>query len=266
VIGIRRALFLYTRFMAQHLKSVVEYQASFVIMFCAGILMHVPGLVFLWVIYAQIPAIQGWRLEEALFLYAMIFFTEGMTSFFIEGTWKLSFLAHNGGLDRYLLRPAPPLLQVLGDAVGMHGIGPILIGAALLWQSLTAAPVAWTPGRVALVAALLVSALVIRGAIILASNAAVFWVPGLGVTLAVAVGDIGDFAKYPLTIYALGVQALITWVLPFAFISFYPAALIFGRPEGQVLGWLTPLVAVVSGLLALGIFRAGLRRYESTGH
>jgi ABC-type uncharacterized transport system permease subunit len=30
--------------------------------------------------------------------------------------------------------------------------------------------------------------------------------------------------------------------------------------------WLTPLVALVCVLLALGIFRAGLRRYESTGH
>lgn len=61
-------------------------------------------------------------------------------------------------------------------------------------------------------------------------------------------------------------QVLITWLLPFAFISFYPAALIFGRPEGQLIGWLTPLVAVVCAGLALLTFQAGLRRYESTGH
>lgn len=263
---VRRAAFLYTRFMVQNLKSVVEYQMSFVIMLFAGMLIHVPGLVFLWVIYAKIPTLHGWRLEEALFLYAMIFFTEGMTSFFIEGTWQLSFLAHNGDLDRYLLRPVPLLLQIIGKAVGMHGIGPILIGATLLWRALSTTTLPWTPDRMLLALMLLLSALVIRGAIILASNAAVFWVPGVGVTVAVAIGDIGDFAKYPLTIYALGIQVLITWVLPFAFISFYPAALIFGRPEGQVLGWLTPLVAMASAVLAIGIFRVGLRRYESTGH
>lgn len=262
----RRIWFLYTRFMAQHLKSVLEYQANFVIMLAAAIMTHVPGLVFLWVIFQQVPLIQGWRLEEALFLYAMILFTEGITSFSIEGTWRLSQLVHMGDLDRYLLRPVSPLLQIVGAAVGVHGIGPTLIGVALLWRSLSAAPIAWGLERVALVALLLVSAVVIRAAIIIVSNAAVFWVPGLGVTVAVAVGDIGDFAKYPLSIYALGVQVLITWLLPFAFISFYPAALIFGRPEGQLIGWLTPLVAVVCAGLALLIFQAGLRRYESTGH
>jgi ABC-2 type transport system permease protein len=262
----QRNLFLYTRFIAQHLKSVVEYQTSFVIMLCAGVLIHVPGLLFLWVIYERIPQIQGWKLEEALFLYAMIFFTEGMTSFFIEGTWRLSWIVHQGDLDRYLIRPAPTLLQVIGSSVGMHGIGPIIIGIVMLWQAMASSAIPWTLGRVLMVVLLLISALVIRGAIIIASNAAVFWIPGLGVTMAVAVGDIGDFAKYPLTIYTLGVQALITWILPFAFISFYPAALIFGRAEGQILGWFTPLVALVCGILAVAIFRAGVNNYEGAGH
>jgi ABC-2 type transport system permease protein len=261
-----RNIMLYTRFMAQHLKSVVEYQTNFVIMLLAGVIIHVPGLAFLWLIYERIPTIHGWSLQQALFLYAMVFFTEGATSFFIEGIWRLSWIVHLGDLDRYLLRPAPTLVQVIGNAVGLHGIGPLVIGAILLWQALQAQAMLWTPARIGLVLLLIASAVAIRGAIVIISNTAVFWIPGLGVTLAVAIHDIGDFAKYPLTIYALGVQALITWIIPYAFISFYPAVLIFGHPEGQTTAWLTPLIALACALGAIAFFRAGVRRYEGTGH
>jgi ABC-2 type transport system permease protein len=62
------------------------------------------------------------------------------------------------------------------------------------------------------------------------------------------------------------VQALITVVVPYAFISFYPASTLFGKmPWGQY-GWLAPVVAIYAACMAGLIFRRGLRRYESTGN
>ncbi|HEX7498190.1 MAG TPA: ABC-2 family transporter protein [Candidatus Limnocylindrales bacterium] len=82
----------------------------------------------------------------------------------------------------------------------------------------------------------------------------------------VFVHQLGDFAKYPITIYLLGVQALIVVAVPFAFISFFPTAFVFGVEAWSIAGLLTPLVAVYSLVMAVTIFRIGLRHYESTGH
>jgi ABC-2 type transport system permease protein len=257
---------IYLRLISQHFKAIVEYQLNFVIMLLAGVFTHVPGLIFLWLIYARIPTIQGWSFGEVLFIYGMTFFTEGITSLIVEGFWMLGRMVHRGELDRYLVRPVPLPVQILGSAVGLHGIGPTVIGAALIGQALAHAPVLWTPARVAAALVLLISAIVIRCAIVIVPNAIVFWAPGVNSRVAVSVAEFGDFAKYPISIYGLGLQALVTLVVPFAFISFFPATYLFDKPDGARWGLLVPVVAVYSLIVTLAVWRRGLRRYESTGH
>ena len=58
---------------------------------------------------------------------------------------------------------------------------------------------------------------------------------------------------------------LMTWIVPFGFTSFYPATVVLGRGDfAAVARWLLP-VAVGWVLLSFGVWRVGLRRYESTG-
>ena len=64
----------------------------------------------------------------------------------------------------------------------------------------------------------------------------------------------------------MAVQALIVIAVPFAFVSFFPTAFIFGVDAWSIQGFLTPLVAIYSVLMAVWLFRVSLRRYESTGH
>lgn len=265
-MGWRRFGLIYTRLITQHFKAVVEYQLNFVIMLLAGLMTHVPGLIFLWLIYARIPNIQGWSFGEVLFIYGVTFFTEGLTSLLIEGFWMLGQMVHRGELDRFLVRPVPITVQILGSAVGLHGIGTTLVGAALIGRALVSTTVVWTPVRIVAALALLVSAIAIRCAIVIVPNTIVFWAPGVNSSVAVSVAEFGDFAKYPITIYGLVIQALVTLVVPFAFISFFPATYLFDKPGGTRWGLLVPLVALYSLALALLVFRRGLRRYESAGH
>jgi ABC-2 type transport system permease protein len=262
----RRMGYIYTRLISQHFKAVVEYQLNFVIMLLAGIFTHVPGLIFLWLIYARIPTIQGWSFGEVLFVYGATFFTEGVTSLLVEGFWMLGGMVHRGELDRYLVRPVPVLVQILGAAVGLHGIGTTLIGAALIVRALSSVTVLWTPTRIVAALVLLLSALIIRCAIVIVPNAIVFWAPGVDSSVAVSIAEFGDFAKYPITIYGLALQALVTLVVPFAFISFFPATYLFDKPDGARWGLLVPVVAAYSLIVTLVVLRRGLRRYESVGH
>lgn len=75
-----------------------------------------------------------------------------------------------------------------------------------------------------------------------------------------------SFAQFPLSIYGRGLQVLLTYGVPFAFVSYYPAAWVFGKEHVGWVGLLTPAVALYAALMARAIFRLGLRRHESTGN
>ncbi|HXO17777.1 MAG TPA: ABC-2 family transporter protein, partial [Candidatus Dormibacteraeota bacterium] len=79
-----------------------------------------------------------------------------------------------------------------------------------------------------------------------------------------------DFTRYPISIYTRGVRIVLTFVLPFAFMNYFPAAYFLQKADaglhlGPAIGLLTPAV----GLAWLGasylFWLFGLRHYQGTG-
>ncbi|MGZ4358239.1 MAG: ABC transporter permease [Gaiellaceae bacterium] len=272
---IGRSFTLYARCLAVQIKAVLEYQADFWILMMASVLMNLVGFVFLWTIFTKIPSVNGWSFWEVVVIYALVFVAEGVGSLFFEGTWNLAFLVNRGELDFMLLRPVSPISQVMSCAIGMNGLGNLLLGGTLIGLSLAHLQIHWTAGKIALALLLLVSSVSIKVGLNLATNASAFWFQNPFSVFAFSMHQLGDLARYPITIYALGVQAMITVAIPFAFISFFPAGAVFAKGDWNVggvelplrwLGLATPLVAAYCLGMGVYLFRRGLRRYESAGN
>lgn len=262
----RRTLYLYYRLISGQLRAILEYQTDFIILMGSAVLTQLLGIIFLRVIFDRIPDINGWGFWEVAFMYAMIYVTEGIGSLFFEGTWRLGGLINRGELDMLLLRPVSPILQVLASGVGVNGIGNLVTGSIIIGQALVHMDIDWTWDRIGIAVIVLLSAAVVRIAINLASNCANFWLRNAGNAFPLMVVNIGDFAKYPITIYPSFVRVLIASVVPYAFVSFFPVAAINGA-NGLAWVWvLCPVVAALSLAAAFGIFRIGLRTYESAGN
>lgn len=259
-------VYLYWRLLSQQLKAILEYQTDFFILVFAAILTQLLGIVFLKVIYTQIPDINGWIFWEVAFMYAMIYLTEGIGSLFFEGTWRIGNLINRGELDVILLRPVSPILQVVCNGVGMNGLGNIVMGSIIVVQALIYIPMQWTWDKIAITILLLVSAVVIRISINLAANCINFWLRTSRNAFPLMVHNLSDFAKYPITVFPGAVRSLITFVVPFAFISFFPASYIFNKNGLEWMWMISPIVAAVSAAIAYGIFHLGLRSYESVGN
>ena len=262
----RRLVYIYFRCLGQQMKAILAYEADFAILLFSAVLVQIVGFAFIWAIFQRIPSVNGWTFWQVVMMYALIYVTEGVGSLFFEGTWRVSQLVYDGQFDQMLLRPISPIVQVLAGAVGFNGLGNIVTGMVLIGISMANSPIEWTPGRLVMFAILLVSASTIRVAINLGSAASAFWIRTPWSLVPTFVHQLGDFAKYPITIYSLGVQALIVVAVPFAFISFFPTAYVFGMEAWSLAGLLTPLVALYCLFIAVVLFRIGLRRYESTGH
>jgi ABC-2 type transport system permease protein len=261
-----RLVYIYFRCLGQQMKAILAYEADFVVMLFSAVIAQIAGFLFIWTIFQRIPNINGWTMWQVVMMYALVFVTEGVGSLFFEGTWRLSELVYNGKFDQILMRPVSPIVQVLAGAVGFNGLGNIVTGTVLIVIGIVNTPVQWTPGRLLMLVILIASAATIRVAINLGSAASAFWIKAPWSMVPMFVHQLGEFAKYPITIYSVAVQALIVIAVPFAFVSFFPTAFIFGVDAWSVQGLLTPLVAVYSVLMAVWLFNVGLRRYESTGH
>lgn len=262
----RRTIWIYRRLLGAHLRSALQYESDFWIIIVAAILMQVVGVVFLDAVFARIPHLQGWSFWDVVLIYALVTIGEGVGSLFFEGTWRLAWKINRGELDYLILRPFPVVLQVMGDAIGLNGIGNLVTGAILAGLAVSHVDIAWSAGTVLLALGLLVSAIVVRLAISLASNAASFWITGPFSVFGYAIHQVGELARYPITIYAVGVRLTIGVLIPFAFASYFPVALLLGRGGSAWVGLLTPVAAAYAAGVAWLLFNRGLRRYDSAGN
>jgi ABC-2 type transport system permease protein len=252
--------------MSQHVKAILEYQADFWISMVAAMMTQLLGIIFLWVIFERIPSINGWTYWEIAFMYGLVFLSEGISSFFFNGIWVINNLINRGEMDRLLVRPLPTLLQVMTSHFGMNGLGNILIGSIIVIQAAWHVDIRWTWWQLLLAVIFALSGGAIRVAINLVSNSISFWTQGPRNSFPFMIHSISDFTKYPITIYAMGIQLFISIVVPYAFISFYPAAYLFGKEGWSSLGLLTPIVAGIALFISIRVFYRGLKRYESAGN
>jgi ABC-2 type transport system permease protein len=79
------------------------------------------------------------------------------------------------------------------------------------------------------------------------------------------IGWINQFGQYPVTILTLPLRFLLTWVLPYAMMGFYPAAFLLHGGEYRLYGLLAPLMGFFLFGLSLLVWRVSVRRYQSTG-
>jgi ABC-2 type transport system permease protein len=79
-----------------------------------------------------------------------------------------------------------------------------------------------------------------------------------------------DFAtSYPITVYGPWLRRIMCFLVPGAFVAYFPALALTGRPDPlglpDALRYCSPLVAAAMVGIAALIWRTGVRRYQGTG-
>ncbi|MBA3708189.1 MAG: ABC-2 family transporter protein [Planctomycetes bacterium] len=171
-----------------------------------------------------------------------------------------------GNLDRVLLRPYPAFLQICFDRLAIEDLSGVVLGVLVMALAIPNLPhFSFHPLHVLMLIVLLASAFVLVVAVFMAFSASGFWFEDR-VGMVPPVYNLMELGRWPTSIYHPALRVLISCFIPFSFVAFYPASLFTGNPLADP--WLplaTPLVATVALLLAVCMWRAGIRRYNSTG-
>jgi len=239
-----------------NLQSAMEYRVSF-IMQALGMMFNNFIYFVIWMIFFnRFNEVRGWGLNDMYVTYGVIAGSFGLVSVFFGNSFFLGDIINNGRLDYYLSLPRPVLLHTVASRMISSGAGDITYGllSYLLSGRIT------LDGFVRYILAVLLAAIVFASFLILVNSVA-FWAGMISSLTNMMVNAIVTFGIYPITLFDNYAKLILFTIIPAALMGAIPAEFI------NQFTWQT-LVQLLSGaviflLLAISVFRAGLKRYES---
>jgi ABC-2 type transport system permease protein len=260
-----RQVGIFAAYFAQFLKMRLAYRVDFLIDMSANLFGMAVQLSMLTVIFGKIDALRGWSFEQVLFIYGFSLLPLGFFNIVSINLYRFAekYIA-DGNFDRVLLRPINALAQVLFESFNVSGLNEILLGCGVMIYAGTRLGLDFGPGDAAALLVLASTAAFIYTGVFLGLTSVSFWHEDR-MGLSPPVYNVIRFSRYPLTIFSPLVRLFLTFVLPFAWVAFYPAAWFIGTPEFRRFSWFTPLVGLAVFVLAYAIWKRGVRQYASTG-
>lgn len=260
---------LYARYLGVSIRAQMQYRASFAMNALGQF--AITGIEFLgvWALFDRFGALERWTLPEVALFYGVVNVGFAIADGLSSGFDQFATFVRNGAFDRVLLRPRGAVLQLAGVELALRRVGRLAQGLLILCWAAVALDVSWTPATFSLLVFSIVGgACLFFGLFVVQATICFFTIESLELMNTMTYGGV-ETAQYPLSIYAKWFRRFFTFIVPLACVCYFPMLAIVGRPDP--LGtpfWFqcaSPAIGVLFLLGALAAFRAGIRRYTSTG-
>ncbi len=260
-----RNLKLYFSFLIASLKGMMEYRVDFIIGMISQISFQIIELIFMWIVFQNTDNIAGWNFEHLLLLYGTIMLSISITDTCFDATFSVgNRLMKKGKFDILLLRPVHPLISVLGETKTSTNLGYIVLAIILIVSMLIKLQISITAFLIFKILYFGILGGIIIGGIQTIFSIAGFWTYKSN-EVVWSVFKIHKLVEYPIDIYNKFIRILITFIFPFAFVSYYPT---LSYLEGNHISllFITPFVAIVIWIIAISVWNWALNKYRSTGN
>ncbi len=263
------ALYLYSRYIGISIRSQMQYRASFVMLTLGTFVVTAVEFISILVLFERFNTLQGWRLPEVAFMYGLVNTAFTIADSSARGFDTFGDMVKSGDFDRLLTRPRSTALQLAGQELTLRRVGRLAQGLFILLWASAALDVDWSLPKTALaVGSIAGGAALFSGLIILQATLAFWTTETLEIMNTVTYGG-AETSQYPLVIYRPWFRKFFTYVVPLACVSYFPTLAILGRsdPLGSPIWfqYLSPLIGVGFLVVALQVWKIGVRHYRSTG-
>lgn len=260
---------VYLKLVGARLRGQMSYRTSFLLQCVAQAVNQLAELVIILVLFNRVSALGGFSVAEVVLMYAIAGTAFGIADMVAGQLDELPTYIRTGTFDVLLLRPLGTLAQMMASDLHLRKVGRIAAGLVVLGCALSHNDIAWSAGTVALAVLAPISGAVIFSSIWVTANAVCFWVvDGQELANTVTYGS-NAFTSYPVTVYGPWLRRFFAFVVPGAFVAYYPSLALLDRPDPlggpALLGWISPLVAVAAAVVAGLVWRTAVRHYRGTG-
>lgn len=265
----RDLLALYGRLVAARVRAQLQYRASFALETFSTFLISFIDFVAILVIFTNVPELGHWSMPEVALLYAISGLAFAFTDLAIGHLDDFPRLVRDGNFDMLLVRPRGTLFQLVTADFQLRRLGKAVGALFVLAYALSNLSIEWDAGRVAMLILTIPVSTVIFASIWIGTVCIAFWsVEGREASNAFTYG--GQFlSQFPINVYDRWLRRFLAYVFPIAFVAYFPALHILGKPDPlglpEWLRFVAPLVALAAALAAGSVWRVGVRHYQSAG-
>ncbi|WP_442603029.1 ABC transporter permease [Paenibacillus sp. KN14-4R] len=251
-------------YLKNYIKTRLTYRSDFWIEVLSDLLFNGLNLLFILVVFNQTDSLGGWNREQILFIYGFFMIPYGLFSavFNLYGFSERYIV--KGEMDRILTRPAYNLYQIILENLDPAALFSSLAGAVVMGYSWTKLDISWSWYDPFVFIALIIGAVMIYFGVFIAITATAFY-SDAPTGIMPLIWNIQNYGRYPITIYNKLLKGLLTFLLPFAFVGFYPAAYFLDPDNWMGYALMTPVVGIVFFILGLFIWNTGVHRYRGAG-
>lgn len=255
---------LQKRAISMALSSELAYKGNFILKCAAMALLDLVGPLLTLLIYNTTQGIPGWSFYELLLFQGTLILVFGLGSAFVlDMPFEVIDVIRGGEFDFYLTRPYNTLLYTIATSFDMDGLAEIVVGLAIVTYSMAKLGISILTTNFLMYLVFVVAGFLVQVAVMTLVSSLAFLVVKSDALMHLYF-KISDFVRYPITIYHGGIVFALTFLLPLAVSSFYPAKALLGRLEPlTMLVVLIPVVLFVA--LSVLLWNAAMKRYTSAG-
>lgn len=247
-------------------KAQISYLGtSAVLSYLAQITQYASRFGVVWLMMQTVGGLAGYNMWEILIIYSIELLSYALANSFLQPFWKMRDLVLGGELDLYLIRPINPLFFIMLKGfvpgytahivlslgvISLCSIQLCLFDSLRFWVLLFVT-VAFASG--------------IQLGLRCIPAFLTFWIGNVD-KIHWAVSQIRSFVQYPLSIYPQIIQLICIFVVPYAFVSYFPSFLFLDKTSpatSLVIFIICGVVSIILVAITIIMWTYGLRRYES---
>ena len=201
---------------------------------------------------------------QVLLLYGITLISVGISDFCFDALYDIGpKYIREGDFDKIMLRPVHPLISIIGASKEFTALGYFGLGLAMTITMLIKLAIPITAILILKIVFFSIVGAAIIGAINTIFSIASFWTYRSN-EIIWSFYRTYTFAQYPIDIYNKFIKVLITVILPFAFVAYYPTMDYLGINTYMI--YLSPIIAIVLWIIAVKVWNFALNKYRSTGN
>lgn len=254
---------LYLSFLKISLKEILIYRIDCIVGIFSQLIVQAVSLIFIFIVFQNTENLAGWNFEQIILLYGVTRIAIGISGYCFDALYDIGpKYMRDGEFDKILLRPVHPLISIIGDSREFVALADFFIGLGITIYMLIELSIPITLLLIIKIIFFSIIGALIIGAINTIFSISSFWTYKSNEVIW-SFYRMYTFVEYPIDIYNGFIKILITVILPFAFVAYYPTVGYLGFNNYML--YLSPFIAIVLWIIAVKLWNMALNKYRSTG-
>ena len=259
-----RYLKLFCKTFALELSSELVYKLNFIIKSFSLIIADFVSPVLALLIYNTTLGIPGWSFEQFILFQGTLIFIIGLAHLLIITIpYKVIEEVRDGTFDKFLIKPYNTLMLLTFSSVDIEGLAEVFAGLALIvWSFIRLNLTVFSTNFLVYLFLIGLGLLFVYSLMVLIASLSFLVIKAEA--LVSLFFSLVDLARYPIQIYGIGFRFFLTFLLPVAIMSTYPASsLVFGLKFWSILEITVPVVLFF--IISIYLWNKAMSKYSSAG-